>query len=94
MVNNDRHGKQDKTGFISGENPFLPGDRDAHPSWSNSPGRASSSGRRALYGTVSCPAFARFALPFLAPEGGRREEELVGVGAEPAVGVSAVEQQE
>ena len=27
-VNNDRHGKQDKTGFISREIPFLPGDRD------------------------------------------------------------------
>jgi hypothetical protein len=31
---------------------------------------------------MSCPDFARFALPFPAPEGGSREEGLVGVGAE------------
>ena len=47
-----------------------------------------------MYGTVFCAAFASFALPFPAPEGGSREEELVGVEAEPALEVSAVEQQE
>ena len=29
---------------------------------------------------MSCAAFASFALPFPAPEGGSREEDLVGVG--------------
>jgi hypothetical protein len=28
VANNGDHGNKDKTGFISGENPFLPGDRD------------------------------------------------------------------
>ena len=47
---------------------------------------------------MSCPGVARFALHFPAPEGGSREEGLVGVEAEqqlePAEEVSAGELQE
>ena len=68
---------------------------ESHPSMSSSPGIASSSGRRALYGPFSDPGETVLVLPLLGPfYRGQDRVGALGLDAKPVFLDSALERQE